>query len=427
MPRITSILKNGSSLFLSLCLIVQLLSYLSDFLFNSFNLNTNSFFGVILSLFISIKNTVIENWIPFSIFFIFVVLSSSLYNILSSKQNCLKETTTINILLAISNILCCINFFNTDSLKEKLSLITNNAVEIILFFIGLFICVILIILFKQINSANRAKNEIHSYIQESLNNSNIGNIRSDQNVSGTEENLQVDEGNSQVDYENSQTVQENSNRTLQPSNEILKHPFAYMYETYKYNFAKKRVDESNTRLNNHSNNGSSNSILFSFWGTVSFLISTIGIVALIVFIIKNKNNTGFRTFCNNLIEGLSNFSNSINTMNNPIMDFILSIGTLVLLAVGFVLIVFLFHFFLQTYVYILINSKEDSNSVVRFARGLKTFFFSTADSAIDLLLFIPDFLETVRESLLDNEPDTLIDTRYPQKKKPPEDRNSNQP
>ena len=376
------ILKKGQIILLSISLIFQLLGYAADILNHVLNVNATSFTGIIFQLFITIKTTIITNWISFSILFILLVLTGTFYDILLEKPN-KKIITIISTILAFSNIIFCINFFDTAGINNKIVFLKNHTTEFIFFLIFLFIIIILILTSKKILAIKAAK----PFIAQEITN-------------------------------NIDTNSSNANGNPLPSlttEQIIKHPLLYIYSNYKYNKAiqtarkhqdkYKKLKDPSTEPGKHSKGFIIISTFLMLLFITPIIISILSDAGILDQFTTQTNLNIFdkiiETVTDRLINIINKTSSSFEGIEEALLNFILVIGAPILLFVAFAILSYSFTLMYETWKHISKNIKNDTQYVEIFASKIKKFLFDIADSAIKLLLFIPDFLTTIEDTVFD--------------------------
>lgn len=363
-------------IFLIIALFLQIFCYALDFLYQS--LQTNN---VLLQLFSAIKSTITNNWLPFSIFFIIFIFVDVFYHIITKK----RTRISIKLILTICNILFCINFFDTIALQEKLAYFSAHIVELVVFIIMLIVGIVLIYITKKIFNAVQNKQSVNNEIKK--------------------------------EYD-AKKSKEKDLPEINDTDQILNHPFYYIYQNYKYYEALKKASKFQAKYtkkakkytNPDGQGNDHSSTVFSFMTallTVPFFAIIIFVVLFEIGVFKNEDKN--YELIENIINSISNTiihitqtaSNGLNGIEEALMALLLVLGVPILMSIIVIIIAYSGTFIVKLWKHIHDSFQNKDQHVESFASNIKLFFFDTADSVLKLLLFIPDFLSTIEDTVFD--------------------------
>ncbi len=410
-------------------LILAILQVISQILGYIIRYETKNF---CISILVSLGNSISENWYSFSLILFITVLGCTLYNIILDKKSEIHDHIPV-IGLMLLNLLLCNKLYSTESLFKKVNYFLINKTRFIITIVFVLISIILVWMF---NKAYKINKETKEMIMPDLDN---------------EYNSESHDNDSQY---------------------IWNHPFIYLWRTYKYYFTnrkqikyqyknqmikmkkdfnfqkalikkqgkqneleiskskfetdakineaiqKKRInaieyEDKNLKNNSNDNNSSdkndnkksSDKSDNSKQGLSAIILTIITIVIIVKFVKLNNFIKLFDGFKDKI-----NFAQGwLSSIKNPIINFILVFGIILLFVILFAFLCFIIYFVYRIIIYFLFNSKEDDKRVKRFVQLIKICFFEMTDSAMRLIFFIPDFIKYVEYYLLETDLDKKID------------------
>lgn len=391
--------------FLIAFLIVQVLGYISGYLNGIFETNIN----VISKLFLSLNSLFTSNWTAFTVLFVFAICTDSLYhsikinNIMDENDIGNRKLKYIKYVLMIINIAFCMDFFYFDKFSDKISLIIENPKRYTVLVVILLLIILITFLLKKLIESHNAKNCIHNEIQNR--NIDLTNVVKEKRKNFSE---------SDNEYTNFKSVDLNEfDINISDGNdEILKHPILYTIENRKLYYAKKKAITYVNKLNKlnkyNQNNTSDNDTEAKIFIAISILFIIVFIALIVLGFIKIDDDSSLLSqiigeFGKVISELFSKLTKNFNETETIILGFFLSIGGLILLVISFLVVTYAFTFIIQSWIYIKNNINNNQSYVANFVNKIKCFFYGAIDSVMRLLLFLPDFLETVEKTVLDSD------------------------
>lgn len=404
---------------------IQFTSQLFNYMLQNRIIENSPYVNVLVSL----GTPISDNWYSYSSLFIFTVLVCILYNKIINKE-CQKHNNFSVIFMLLVNLVLCNKLYSSVSVREKANYIMNNKHQFI--FIPIIILIFMIIIYM-LNKSHKLNEEFSNTSPPDANNN--------------EEQAKNDIANPQFNSD---------------SEYVWKHPFAYVWNTYKYYFAQRKqvknlyrkqkaeikvghkihkkslknkenenelklleeklktdVQVNNIlqekRVKNASLSDTSLNELYnknsSIPGIIAIIVTFI-IIAVIIFIIIITGKNEFAEKIKDVIQDLNILGKFINEGQDSSLNFILACGSLLLLLFIPFLLFFVIYLFVRIIIYFLSNTKEDNLAVERLVHLNKRFIFELGDSVMRILLFLPDFLECVQNILLETSLDEKLDEVY---------------
>ncbi len=346
--------------------------------------------GVIVSLVTSINEAFAAHPLPFSLFFIAVAVLDDLYYAfqynVSPDDLSVRFGKYIKYFLTGLNVICCVDILNGEGIQQKLAWVQNNKEYAILIVVIMVPFVILTELLQKNISAKHEQEKIHQEIQSNPKGINDAN--------------------------------------LPPA--IMRHPFAYAYENLKIKAAKSIVgsvppivDSSKEETNGNStqetpdsqketkgsNNSKGSKIVKGLSYTI-FVGITAGLIAFIGVGIRKITSGEFslqkiKEILEVILTALVTFNANADPIKIAALTFLLYIGTIISLVIIFFVLIYGITFIFRAWGYMLLHINDSETDVQDFSKKIQRFFTESVTSVLRLLLFFPDFLETVEEIVLD--------------------------
>lgn len=355
--------------------------------------SVNNPISTIADLFTTVSDTFSAHSLAFSLCFIGIAVLDDLYY--AFKYGNLQNDLSVRVgkyvkyLLMSLNILCCIDLLNTEGIRQKLDWLQGNKKNAILIVVITVVYLLFVKLLQKNIAAKHEQDNIHQIIRNNPNGINKKNT---------------------------------------PIS-IIQHPFAYAYETLKVEAAKDFVNQctANKAASNPTQNTSAaqntsatqNTSQNKFFSTqifdkIMFSLVTLLTIAFIFWGVR-KNDTGKYNLIA-LIDAYSettekiffSFNKSATPVQESAVNFLLSIGAIILLIVVFFVIIYGFTFVLKMWRFMFNHIGDDDENIELFNNSIQQFFSDSVAGVLRLLLFIPDFLETIQIQLLDSD---VLDTK----------------
>lgn len=357
----------------------------------------------LLKIWISIGDTISDNWLAFSITLVLTALGYFLYRLIyctpQADKDEEKRRAIVTSFLVIINLALCNKIYSTQSLSEKLIFFKSH--------IAIIIIAILIIL-PIIAATLFFKNERKITEKLSKINSKSEPMRSADGING--QNNAVDEYNlASFRMQHPISYAMRSMASYRGYKAKLKYDKDMNKIQLKMKLEKERFAKKIDKLNQDGKEKESpkvTQILAIAFSTVSSLTVTVALTCLLL-----KEGTLFEFLANPelLMEKLLNFERSSSVIYQLLFR----------LAIVFSLVIVCFVIYLIVYIviriaiYMIFKAGEDESILIRCSKTIKVFVFKSFDSAMRLLLFIPDFIEEVESVLLDTDIDEKIQELYP--------------
>lgn len=340
----------------------------------------------IIDLFTIVQNTFSAHPLTFSLLFIGLAVLDDLYYAFKygNSQNDLSVRIGkfVKYLLTGLNIICCVNLLDAEGLNQKFTWVQENKKTAILIVAITVVCIILVELLQKSVSAKHEQNAIHQAIQN--------------NPNGID--------------------------TTNPPSSIIRHPFAYAYEQTKIYTAKKIVDEVTSSVQNGSTSSQSGgakqnpqqttkkgitNYITAFFGGLLFFVITIALIAFIVWGFRAISNGVPLSEAQKFIQKILDIFSLFNTNADPIkiaaLTFLLSIGGIIAIVLIFFVLIYGITFVIRAWIYMLMHITDKEDELEAFYNDIQKFFSGSIRSVLRLLLFFPDFFETVEKTVLDSD------------------------
>lgn len=418
--------------FLLLTAFLSVMGYLFEILEKLISTD-NTAILTIIKVCTTLKDTFATHPFAFTLFFIGLAVLDDLYYAFkySNSQNDLSVRVGryIKNLLAGLNIICCIDLLDTEGLSQKFTWVQQNKKEAVLSVVGIIVFVIIVELLKKFSLAQSSKTNIHHAIRqreetakarlrdESEKYRQKSTAKSEKDAENPSEDKTLD-----VDLEIENLLNIN---TLNSENELLKHPLSYMYENYKLFFARKRLIKRTVKLKQITaqakkdlddiQKNSEGSVASSGAFVVStVLIIVISLIVITIIYIQASGQDVLPNAAKFVDEGLGILNTLLSTLTQKfgetqsvVISFLLGLGVIILFFFTFIFLVYTLTFMWETWNYLRKNIRKNNKSVEMFFEDLQIFFSGTVTSVTKLLIFIPDFLETIEETVLDMDYDRI--------------------
>ena len=341
----------------------------------------------IIDLLTIVKNTFSSHPLTLSLFFIGLAVLDDLYYAFKydNSQNDLSVRIGkyVKYLLTGLNIICCVNLLDTEGLNQKLAWVQENKKTAILTIAIMVVYVIVMKLLEKGVSAKHEQRDIHQAIQNNSDGIDVTN----------------------------------------PPSTIIRHPFAYAYEQIKIDTAKKIIDDvtsfsnQNKSTNSQSKEANQDSpkdskkditnYITAFLGGLLFFIITIALIAFIVWGFRVISNGVPLSEAQKFIQRMLDIFSLFNTNADPIkiaaLTFLLSIGGIIAVVLIFFVLIYGLTFVIRAWIYMLMHITDKDDELKAFYNDIQRFFSSSIRSVLRLLLFFPDFVETVEKTVLDSD------------------------
>lgn len=378
---------SASGFFFLLTAVLSICGYVFEILKELMPSDINRTILVVINLFTIVKDMFSSNPLIFSLFFVGLAVLDDLYY--AFKYDKLQNDLSVRIgkyvkyFLAVLNIICCVNLLDAEGLERKLNWVQQNKKQAILIVVGVVAYIIVMELLKKGILAKHEQKEIHQEIQNH---------------------------SKEIDATN-------------PPKSIIQHPFAYAYEQVKIDIAKKIIDDvttSSSSQNQPTNGQSANSKpeqsqrkelskhISLFLGGILFLIITVVLIILIGWGIRTLiNDDGAlgkaQEFIKEFLRAFSCINTNMDSIEAAALTFLLSIGGIIAVVLIFFVLIYGMTFVIRAWIYMLMHITDDESDLGDFYKDIRKFFSGSIKSVLRLLLFVPDFLETVEKTILDSD------------------------
>ena len=406
---------------------VQALSLASAFIIkNEFANNLLPFFHFWNEL----GKIIFENWLPFSILFILIYVGG----ILTSQIKAEKDTSNhiYNFILLCINLIICNNIYDNVEFHAKFVFLKHNIWGVLGF---LFSIVIVLLIGHALKKTKLARMNYTSIDTDRTKNNN--NFAINMNSNGVFNNKDDEE---RFMKRFPITYIWNNYKYYRSLKKHVKHEKLAEYYTEKTkakNDAKIKIlkDKYDKKVKKHTTNHShSKNIqnelndlkdptsdkgknkkenIFGLFTACTIIIADITFVILFVIDVKDGfNNSILEKILDAILAFINLGSNFFDKVQNPLLNWLILFGTAFLLAIIIVLINYLIYFIIRIMRYFVINLNEDNKFIKNYSLMLKTFFFKIVDDIMQLLMFIPDFLDAIEDILFDIDIDEAVKEKF---------------
>lgn len=367
----------------------------------------------LLSVWISISNSISQNWNTFSISLVLAVLGyflyKQLYNLDDLDDIAIKRGRLNTIFLSMINLALCNRIYSNDSISEKTEYISAHISTVNEFTIIILLGILGILFIKN-------KQQVSKELEKLSLSQSEGSKDDEISIKGNALNKEV------------------TFRMRHPISYLLISYFIYTDEKRSLNYERRKANirakteiefiKNQQKLDNIKSNPS-NDVGKKFQNgavrqnlvrilTPAFsLMLTILTVKVFLSIGDSKNSGYFYEFMQSIDEKFAIFTNLMNTSESLFVDFLIALGIPFLLAIICFTIYLLFYIFVRLAIYLLINGEKDEKRIKRCAKMIKVFVFEMIDSVMQFVLFIPDFLAHLEEAILETDLDQKIKEVYP--------------
>ncbi len=377
----------------------------------------------VLNILASLGKSISENWVAFSLILIFSIVGYLFYNeVFSSDDH--ANTNNCNgyavraLILAALNFILCNKLYSTESISQKIIFLKAHIDSVIFLVVVLACCAAIILLDRRIKRINKdlEKNRISS-----------------------------------TEPQESQNLQPNTSDTDELISFKIGHPIAYYFRTLAcYNLEVKKLklerkkkalnlkmqyDEKRTesrlqaigqKAGNNLQNKLTGCILKiksgGFLNNIAIAISMLLTIIFSCFIVYNlfNENSSLLTIFDNLAkrivdpDNISEQVKNIELSSSAVMECLQSIGLIFLIIAVCFVTSLVIYIIIRIMIYLLFVHNEDENPIKKCAKLIKIFVFTSCESGMRLLLFIPDFIEKVEDVLLNMNLDEKICEFYPE-------------
>lgn len=362
----------------------------------------------LISVWISLGNAISENWATFSVTLILVVLGYFLYKRLYSEEvsnaNEAKRGRLNSIFLSIANLILCNRIYSSNSISEKIECISANIPTAIVLAIIVLLGVAGILFIKNEKKISKELATM-STSKDKLDEENYTHEDGD--------------GSGKIDLDSEASFK-------------IRHPISYAFRTFSNYFAEKselkhalKKEKAQTKISVEKakkerllESISKGKFEYGYvwdnqFGRLSAIIALLVSCGLIYIVGFGDKGSDIAVVINKLIDNIVGFTNSINSAEQPLMEFLASAGTLFLFVILFLTVFLLIYITIRVLTYLVVSAGEDVNRIRRLGRLIKVFVFGVVDSALRPLLFIPDFIEHVEMAILGTDLDERIKNMYP--------------
>lgn len=354
----------------------------------------------VLKIWLSLGNEITNNWAAFSATLTFLVLGCLLYSrLVNNSDTDVKRTWVEPIFLLIVNLSLCIRIYSNESVSEKIEYIGSNLPGTIVVAIIITFAITGILLISNNQTIKKEINEIYKQKNgdSSNENSKVNNEERDSSIAEQELTFRMRHPFSYAfrsfvgDFENRKRIKRE-----------------YKKEMIRLKTEEKRV-KATQKLDELGKKGFHNDKL----GTVAVVISLILCIALFVTFGFTENGKAAIESFNEIINIIVGINESMEHAEQSLTSFLSSAGVLFLFVVFFFTIFILIYIVVSVLIYILTNVGQDTDIIQKRSKLIKVFVFGIIDGAIRPLLFLPDFLKCVEESVLEVNLDEKINELYP--------------
>ena len=385
-------------------LIVLIIVQGSSQLLEFFTYGQQSAWSFLPDMWISLGRAFTDNWFPASVALILLTAGYTLYqqltNAKSSKSAEEKKERIRTIFLLLINLALCNRIYSAKSLLEKVDDISAHIPTAIVVSILLALGILTLIFISR-----------HQKVNQELE----GRSAAKSNDSASH-------------ADNPEFPQNNIDEELKFR---MRHPFSYALRSFIGYLAENRKlkqdlkkEKLQTKISVEKarkqalvqdiRKGKHTYMQQDKFGTVAAALSLV-ICALLVCVLCFDDNA--RNVISPILNGVAQNAEKVaeffNQNQQPLIELLISLGIPFLAVVAFLTIFLLLYICMRVVFYFLTDTGEDNDKILRCGKLIKIFVFTTIDSVLRLLLFVPDFIEHVEMIILGTDLDEKIQEFYP--------------
>lgn len=362
-----------------------------------------------LNILVSLGESICNNWVSFSLTLMFVVIGYLIYksicisedNRQSKEYKEYKKCAIRALIMVMINLALCNKIYSTVSINQKVTFLKTHIDTVVLLTIILACATVVILL---IRNENQVKQDIEKM---------------------------------KTDGKDSAEAKDLLSASLD-KDELVKfkmmHPVSYYFRTLvAYNTEKKKLkqerekkliklqmqyDEEEGKKKLHNLPEKVTIAKASFfeskpWKTFEIIVSvglTLAVIGIAIYSIIRHNLLSVILNPDEIKQNLE----KLDFSSTAAMELLQRVGMLFLIIAVFFVAFLIIYIIIRITLYLIFVHVEDEDLIKRCAKVIKALVFTSFDSGMRLLLFIPDFVEKVENVLLSTNIDEKIQELYPE-------------
>ena len=358
----------------------------------------------VIKVWISIGDSICNNWIAFSVFLLFAAIGYIYYEtIFFSDENVsvdevrnYKKAVVKTILLVIINLILCNQIYSTDSLSAKAQYLQDH-VEAVVICTVIFAAIVIALLF--ICHEKKVRSDI-----DKMKGQSVANTENGESEDGTIDVSKLAEFklSHPISYAFRSLI---DNRTemqkLRAEREKKYIELRIKFDEESHNKKIKELQNKDISKANSTMEDPREDIFIKSSAIISMLIS----LALAIFLLV--------LYQRNITDGLYNWLKNMGELSELAAKVLQEIGKIFLIVVVYFATYLIIYLIFRVTVYLYFHHSDDENIIANCAKAIKTIVFLSIKSGLRLIIFIPDFIEETEKVLLNSDMDAKIKEMYP--------------